>query len=331
MGRLESNGQVFLINPNGIIVSKEGMINANSVILSTLDTSDAGFLAGGNLTFQGGSTASVINRGRVSSFGGDVILIGYVVSNEGTVSCRSGVAALGVGQQVILQPLDDQRIAIVPQASPLAPAGLSHSGYIEAVQAELKADGNVYALAINQTGFVNALGLGVSNGRVFLRAEGGITLCNGDVIAQNSDNTSGVIHVLGASVTIDDGATLYAASNGGGGTIFVGGSPGGLDPLILNAANTSVRPGARIICDAFRSGNGGTVSVFATQTTDFFGFASARGGSSLGDGGDVHISGQTILNFFGTVDVTAYNGSEGSLTFDPIVFHGSIPAGARFE
>ena len=42
-GTLQANGKVFLINPNGIVVGPNGLINTQSFIASTLDVSNAEF------------------------------------------------------------------------------------------------------------------------------------------------------------------------------------------------------------------------------------------------------------------------------------------------
>ena len=52
MGQLSSNGQVVLVNPNGIVVGKDGSVSASAFTASTLGISDADFMAG-NYNFKG--------------------------------------------------------------------------------------------------------------------------------------------------------------------------------------------------------------------------------------------------------------------------------------
>ncbi|MCB1115274.1 MAG: filamentous hemagglutinin N-terminal domain-containing protein, partial [Chlamydiia bacterium] len=52
-GRLESNGQIFLINPHGIVIGKEGVIDTGAFIGSTFDILDQAFLEGGEILFAG--------------------------------------------------------------------------------------------------------------------------------------------------------------------------------------------------------------------------------------------------------------------------------------
>ena len=46
-GTLQSNGQLFLVNPNGIVVGPSGMVNTGGFIASTRDIEDADFLGPG--------------------------------------------------------------------------------------------------------------------------------------------------------------------------------------------------------------------------------------------------------------------------------------------
>src|SRR5690606_21549289 len=92
-GAMEANGNVFVINPNGILVWAGGTIDVHGLALSTLDVDNGEFLASGDLVFKGSSQAGVTNLGRINGIGGDVFLIGRAVSNSGTVKA-GGVAGL---------------------------------------------------------------------------------------------------------------------------------------------------------------------------------------------------------------------------------------------
>ena len=49
--------------------------------------------------------------------------------------------------------------------------GIENNGTISALTAELKADGNIYALAIKDSGSIEASGIAERNGRIYLIAE----------------------------------------------------------------------------------------------------------------------------------------------------------------
>src|SRR5579875_4013435 len=90
-GLLTATGSVYLINPNGVIIGKDGVVNVGgSFLATTLNLNDADFLKGGDLTFSGNSTGSVVNYGRIGALGGDVALIAAKVDNEGSIAASQG-------------------------------------------------------------------------------------------------------------------------------------------------------------------------------------------------------------------------------------------------
>ena len=52
-GLLSSNGIVYLINPNGILITATGTIDTAGFLASTLNITDQDFLNGGDLLFKG--------------------------------------------------------------------------------------------------------------------------------------------------------------------------------------------------------------------------------------------------------------------------------------
>src|SRR5690606_33249882 len=68
---------------------------------------------------------------------------------------------------------------------------------------------------------------------------------------------------------------------------------------------------------AIESGDGGTVVVWADESTRFSGTVTARGGAESGDGGFVEVSGKEFLEFNGVVNTTSAHGATGTLLLDP--------------
>lgn len=100
-GKVSANGQVFLVNPNGIAITPTGTINVGGGFVgSTLDIRDQDFL-GGVLDFFGtGSSAGVVNQGSIQAgSGGFVGLLGGNISNAGTISVPLGRVGLGAGER----------------------------------------------------------------------------------------------------------------------------------------------------------------------------------------------------------------------------------------
>lgn len=64
LGSLSANGQVFILNPNGVLFGSGAQVNVGGLVASTLKLSDADFMAG-NYSFvnDGSSTGTVVNQG----------------------------------------------------------------------------------------------------------------------------------------------------------------------------------------------------------------------------------------------------------------------------
>ena len=106
-GTLQANGQIFLINPNGILVGGGAVIDTGGFIASTLDVSNTQILSGGDLHFVGNSTAKVENQGKINAIGGDIYLIARHVENSGELNAPDGTVGLAAGQDILLAQAGD--------------------------------------------------------------------------------------------------------------------------------------------------------------------------------------------------------------------------------
>lgn len=91
-GMLTSNGQVLLVNPNGVVVGKEGSIRMESFIASTLDLQNAFFTANERWVFEGASDGAILHEGMIE-VRKDVLLMGKTIDAKGPISA-SGTSAL---------------------------------------------------------------------------------------------------------------------------------------------------------------------------------------------------------------------------------------------
>lgn len=99
-GKLDANGQVFLVNPNGVLFAPGAQVNVGGLVASSLDLADRDFLAR-SYTFAGEGGGAVRNEGSIAArAGGYVALLGPSVANSGSINAPQGSVALAAGQQI---------------------------------------------------------------------------------------------------------------------------------------------------------------------------------------------------------------------------------------
>ena len=311
LGTLQSNGYVYLVNPNGILFGKNAVIDVPGLIASTLNLSNADFLAR-QFSFSGGGFGPLVNQGRISTpLGGSVMLIGSDVKNEGVITTPQGRVVLAAGNSV----------SLIDTAGPELSVTLTATGNKAVNLGEINAAGgriDMFGALIEQQGVVRADSASVDEqGRIVLKATDS-TAVSGTVSATNSAGQGGNIQVLGKDVTLTGKASLDASGAAGGGQVLVGGDWQGKNAAIANAQTATMQSGAVIKADATDNGKGGKVVLWSDKSTDFQGNIFARGGANGGDGGQVETSGHS-LQIGGTVDTRAPKGATGFWLLDPAV------------
>ncbi len=337
LGTLSSNGQVFLINPYGILFGVGSVVDVNGLIASTLNISNADFLLGRS-QFIGSNGTSVVNQGTITTpLGGRVYLIGNQVTNQGVITSPQGQVLLAAGNQVSLVDSNTPHISVTVSA----PAGgqalnlgtvsaqggsidvyaplIQQQGVLRADSASRDPQGNIVLSASQNVtvaqGSVTSAD-GIHGGTVTVQSAGSAQVA-GQVTARGSHGVGGVVSVLGKQVTLDSSAQLDASGTLGGGSLRVGGDFQGKNTAVQNAKTTTVAAGATLRADALNQGNGGLVVVWADDRTDYAGQITARGGAQGGNGGRVEVSGKRVLAYRGMVDTLAPLGQAGSLLLDP--------------
>jgi len=159
-GSLRANGQVFLLNPNGVLFSPTAQVEVGGLLASTLSMSQDDFLQG-RYRLSGHSTASVVNQGRMTAAaGGALALVAARVVNEGQMSAPQGVVALGAGRRVTLDLGGPVKLAVDEGA---LNALITQGGAIRtpggAVWLTAKAAGDLSSTVIRHTGTSEARSL----------------------------------------------------------------------------------------------------------------------------------------------------------------------------
>lgn len=102
-GQLTANGQVYLVNPAGIVFGPGSRVDVGGLVASTLDITDADFLAGRRTFSRGNATGAIVNQGEITAAdGGLVALLAPTVVNEGVITARLGNVTLAAGDRITL-------------------------------------------------------------------------------------------------------------------------------------------------------------------------------------------------------------------------------------
>ena len=313
LGALQSNGRVFLLNPNGIMFGRDSRIDVNGLTASTLGLSDADFLAGRRNFSAGAVSGKVSNQGAITTpNGGKVYLIAANVENSGIINAPNGEVVLAAGHSVQLVDSANPDLRVVVSA----PAGETvNLGQVVATGGKI----GIYGALVKQRGVVSAnSAVRGADGKIILKASGDTLLEAGSVTSATGVGTGGSVSVLGERVALTGDARIDASGNAGGGTVLVGGDYQGKNAEVQNARQAWVGKDASIRADAQGTGNGGKVIVWSDDATRAFGTISARGGAAGGNGGLVETSGHYLDVNGARIDAGAANGSSGSWLLDPL-------------
>ena len=306
LGELNSNGKVFLVNPNGLFIGAGATINTNGFVGSTLNIADEDFTSG-NFKFSGDG-GSIVNNGVITSGpGGEVILIAPSVQNNGAIIADNGEILLAAGREVTLTSLNDVDISYRVSAPGDRAVNL---GSLIATNgsAALLADQVVQHGTISANKVVQD-----AQGRIVLQGDTS-TSVSGGVTALGQGTSGGDITILGDNIQLSGAAIDASGTNGG--RVRIGGEYQGGGAL-PRASNTAIDSSTVVNANAIGRGNGGEIIVWSEVSTQSFGQLNARGGSTGGNGGLVETSSRGSLDFGQPADVSAVNGNPGTWLLDP--------------
>jgi filamentous hemagglutinin family protein len=221
LGQINATGQVWLLNPNGVLFGQNSQVSVGGLVVSTLNLSDADFLSG-RRTFNGESAGSVINHGNLTAQnGGYVALLGGRVSNQGLISARLGTVALGAGERITLDFAGDALLKVSVDQGALGALAENH----QLIQADggqvlmtARATSAVLDHVVNNTGIIEARTVERQGGVIKLLGgfEGGTVNVAGTLDASAPDGgDGGFIDTSGHKVSIDADARITTAAAAG--------------------------------------------------------------------------------------------------------------------
>ena len=221
LGRIDANGQVFLVNPNGVLFGQGAQVNVGSLVASTLNISNEDFKAG-RYVFAGDSAAQVGNAGSIqAAAGGTVALLGAQVGNTGTIQATEGSAALAAGGNIRLH-LDKGSLMYL-QIDKGAVDALAHNGgLIQAAGGDVWLQANatnaLLRTVVNNEGTIEAVSLqGDRSGRIMLQGFNHAVSVSGKLDASGVKNAAdgGMIMVHGSKLELAQ--SMKASTQAGAG------------------------------------------------------------------------------------------------------------------
>ncbi|WP_230256355.1 YDG domain-containing protein [Rhodopirellula halodulae] len=304
-GTIQSNGNVVLVNPSGIMLSQSGLVNTNGFIASTFDVTNESFLSGGPLAFQDvGGDGSIVNEGSIATAEGGAHLIANQIANHGNITSEGGNISLSGGGTVTL----DNGVTYVQPSMETLISGISPTAGL-----------------IENSGTVRATGAAEVGGEVYLVNPSGEILHDGTIQSQLDQGTSGGEVKLEADrIALGENAVIDATGSSFGGTVLVGGEWQGEGDM-TQASSVTMQSGAVIDVSATENGDGGTIVLWSDVSnkdslTQAFGTLLARAGQWLGNGGQIETSGAQVDLEGIRVDAGAANGQGGHWLIDPFNF-----------
>lgn len=221
LGRLNANGQVFLINPNGVLFGKGAQVNVGGLVASTLNISDSE-LTSGSLHFEGNGGGSVVNRGTINAAdGGYIALLGPQVTNQGTLNAPGGTVALAGGDAVTLS-LDGNHLLNLQVDKSTLNALADNQQLIVAdggqVLMSAGAKDSLLASVVNNTGVIQARTVENRDGTIILlggMAAGTTTVAGTLDASAPAGGDGGFIETSAAHVHVADDARITTLASDG--------------------------------------------------------------------------------------------------------------------
>lgn len=309
LGDLSSNGQVWLLNPFGVLFGAEARVNVGGLVASTLYANidaPAQFFSGKPLDLYQdtieGPAGNITNRGIIqSNSAGPVALISGTsgVLNYGTISSLGGRISLLTGTRVQVNDPGLPNLSFVVDRANFAGA-VANTPYVDG---STELPGRSTAT------------LEVSSGRIDIAS--GIVNQSGIVRADAPGSVGGSISVTAHVITLPDGSVTSASGRQRGGQVRLETVPlptpqeGYWASL---AGRLVVEPKAELRADAIESGKGGLISIQAATAATIDGRLSARGGNAGGDGGTIELGARSLELRQTSVQASSTGGSPGLLS-----------------
>lgn len=205
-GALNANGQVWILNSNGILFNKNAKVNTAGLLATTKDISDADFQAG-NYKFSGDSSASVVNMGTIeASESGYVALLANTVQNDGTIKAYKGTVHLTGASEATINLNGNSIVSLTVNKGVL-------DALVENKDAIIADGGKIYLTTnavdeilkgvVNNSGILEANSMDDVTGYIEVFAHGGTANVSGEIKAEG-----GFVETSGKTLKVADSTKI---------------------------------------------------------------------------------------------------------------------------
>lgn len=292
-GTLRANGQVYIVNPAGVIFTETARIDVARLVAAAASITNEDFL--NNVDHFTDVRGSVVNHGQIAA---DFVgLIGQHVANYGTILVPEGTIAMVAGDDVLLGQFDDPLMVKITGAAvnliePGLDPGIENHGTLEADHVRLSA-GDMFSILLDHSSQIRANQITIEGGKDSTVEIGGLL----DVFSQVAGGDDGRVTVtVDQQLTVldqtqidtgnsglfeiisENGLTINGTINTTGGlSLNTTGSEGILlDPALLTINSSLETSGGNIVLRPHTSGNnialgstsGGITIVSSNGTVD---------------------------------------------------------------
>ena len=201
-GTVRSNGTLYLVNPNGLVLDAGSQIIAQNFIATTSSVDPTQFMAGGKLTLgSSAANARISLKGTITAADRGIVgIFAPKVVNEGTITANLGSVVLAGVQSSVIDFTGDGLINFELGAT------TGHNGE---------------NLLASNKGVINAAG-----GHVTLTAQGAESLFNavvensGSINATSLSAKGGVVTLKANLGSVNDSGTIETSGATGGGNVL---------------------------------------------------------------------------------------------------------------
>jgi filamentous hemagglutinin family protein len=272
-GVLKADGQVFLLNQNGIVFGQGATVNVGGLLASTLEMTPqalangiAGAITAGNapafVPYADGAPSGsvVVEQGAAitTAEGGQVLMFAPRVNQHGSITTPGGQTMLAAGTTVYLAISNDDNVrgllVEVGADDPLLSTVTNGPAAAGADGGRIAAErGNVTlaGLAVNQTGRVSATTSVRQNGTIRLQARTGTLLAGGGGVAARG--------AAGGKLTLGAGSTTEVTLVTDNSDTTVDANAQSRSLVLLAGADVEILDAARVIA------TGGDIAVKAQE------------------------------------------------------------------